>query len=186
MDENTLKELGPIGRLAGVWEGITGEDTAPSDDRKTEKNKYREKMVLEPTGLTQNHEQNLYGLRYHTQAWRLSESDPFHDEVGYWLWDAAAKEVMKCVLIPRGVSLIAGGKVEPEAKHFKLTAQEGSSIFGVCSTPFLDKEFKTVSFDLEMTFDDDRSFSYYEVTRIRIKGQKELFEHIDRNKLVRV
>ncbi len=185
-DQKILNDLGPLSRLAGVWEGDTGEDTAPSDDRGTEQNKYREHMVLEPTGLTQNHEQVLYGLRYHTQAWRLGQSDPFHDEVGYWIWDAKEKQIMKCVSIPRGETLIAGGKAEPDAKHFKLTSQLGSPTFGVCSNPFLDREFQTVSFDFELTFHDDGSFSYDEVTKLRIKGQEHLFEHRDKNRLRKV
>lgn len=186
MDEKILNDLGPLCLLAGTWEGVNGDDTAPSDDRGTEKNKYREQMVFEPIGLTQNHEQALHGLRYHTQAWRIGESEPFHDEVGYWLWEAKAKQVMKCILIPRGVSAIAGGTVEPDARRFKLTAQEGSPTFGICCNPFLFGEFRTVSFELEMTFHDDESFSYDEITRIQIKGQKALFEHRDRNRLKRV
>ncbi|HUI28727.1 MAG TPA: heme-binding beta-barrel domain-containing protein [Candidatus Acidoferrales bacterium] len=186
MDEKTFKGLGPLASLAGTWEGTSGDDTAPSDDRGTEQNKYRERMVIEPIGLTQNHEQNLDGLRYHTQAWRIGESDPFHDEMGYWLWDARSKEVMKCILIPRGVSVIAGGTVEPDAKHFKLTAKQGSSCFGICSNPFLDEEFKTIGFELEMVLHDRDSFSYDEITSIRIKDQKEPFEHRDRNKLKRI
>ena len=183
MEEKMSDNLGPLWRLAGTWEGDEGEDTAPSDDRGTELNRYRERMVLEPTGLTQNHEQNLYGLRYHTQAWRLDEREPFHDEVGYWIWDAKEKQVMKCVSIPRGEALIAGGTIEPDARHFKLSAQLGSQTFGVCSNPFLDREFQTLGFDVELTFHDDGSFRYDEVTRLKIKGQEKIFEHRDKNRL---
>ncbi|MCL5266639.1 MAG: heme-binding beta-barrel domain-containing protein [Bacteroidetes bacterium] len=186
MSEEDLKNLGPLSLLVGTWEGVTGDDTAPSDDRGSEENKYREHMVLEPTGLTQNHEQSLYGLRYHMQAWRIGEFEPFHDETGYWLWDAKEKQVMKCVTIPRGVSLIAGGSAEPGSTHFKLTAKLGDADFGICSNPFLDREFKTVRFDFEMTFNDDDSFTYDEVTVIQIKGKEGLFEHRDRNTLKRV
>ncbi|HEY9165839.1 MAG TPA: hypothetical protein VIS48_06725 [Candidatus Kryptonia bacterium] len=94
--------------------------------------------------------------------------------------------IMKCISIPRGVSLVAGGIVEPDAKHFKLTAHEGSSIFGIGCNPFLNGEFKTVAFELEMSFHDDQSLSYYQVTMMEIKGQEALFEHIDRNRLKRV
>jgi hypothetical protein len=79
----STEELGPLGRLVGTWEGDKGDDVAPSDDRGTENNKFRERMVFEETGLVQNHEQNLYGLRYRTTAWRLGEDDPFHEELGY-------------------------------------------------------------------------------------------------------
>jgi len=186
MDKNNLNNLGPLAMLAGTWEGVTGNDTAPSDDRGTEENKYRERMILETISPAENHEQKLQGLRYHTEAWRIGESTPFHDEIGYWLWDADANQVMKCVLIPRGVSLIAGGKVDRGATRFKLTAQLGSTCFGICSNPFLDQEFKTLGFELEMILEDGDTFSYEQVTKIQIKGQKEVFQHKDKNRLKRV
>lgn len=186
MNEDIRKNLGPLSLLAGIWEGIAGDDTAPSDDRGVEQNKYRELLILEPTGLTQNHEQSLYGLRYHMQAWRIGDPDPFHDEVGYWLWDAGTGQVMKCVTIPRGVSLIAGGKADVNARRFKVMARRGSTTFGISSGPFLEDEFRTESFELEMVFHDDNTFSYDEMTRIQIKGKESIFEHRDKNTLKRV
>ena len=96
MSEEDLKNLGPLGPLLGTWEGDKGDDIAPDDDRtKVENNKYRERMVFEPTGLVENHDQSLYGLRYSTTAWRLGEDDPFHEELGYWMWDAEAGTVIR-------------------------------------------------------------------------------------------
>ncbi|MDR4484343.1 MAG: heme-binding beta-barrel domain-containing protein [Nitrospirales bacterium] len=51
----------------------------------------------------------LYGLRYSTVAWPLIQEQPFHEEVGYWLWDAATQQVMRCFMVPRGVLVNAGG-----------------------------------------------------------------------------
>jgi len=87
MNEEILKNLGPLGSLGGIWEGNTGDDAAPAADRKKVINQFRERMVFEPRGPVSNHEQKLYGYRYSTQAFRPAENDPFHDEVGYWLWD---------------------------------------------------------------------------------------------------
>jgi hypothetical protein len=181
----TDHDLGPLATLVGVWEGDIGDDTAPSDDRGTEKNKYRERTVFEVFGLVENHEQKLHGLRYHTQAIRTGETEPFHDEVGYWIWDAVLEQVFKCITIPRGQTVLAGGHVEPNAKSFKLTAELGSKTFGICSNPFLDREFQTLGFELQMTLNGD-SFTYDQVTRIQIKGQKNIFEHRDKNTLKRV
>jgi hypothetical protein len=186
MEEQTLKYLGPLKSLIGTWEGASGNDVAPGDDRGTEENKFRERIVLEPTGLTANHEQELYGLRYHMQAWRIGESEPFHDETGYWLWDSKAKQVFKCFTIPRGMAVVAGGTVAADAKKFKLAAMFGEPDFGISSNPFLDREFKTVKFELEMIFNEDGSFIYDQLTSIQIKGQEKLFEHRDRNTLMRV
>ncbi len=186
MANATLNELGPLAGLAGVWEGDKGDDTAPSDDRGTEKNPYRERVTFAPIPPVQNHEQTLYGLRYSTTAWRVGDQDPFHEELGYWLWDPKAKQVLRCFLVPRGVAVIAGGTAEPDAKSFALSADVGSETYGICSNKFLDKEFKTVRYELKVTVHDAKTFSYEEDTQLQIKGQPDIFHHRDKNTLKRV
>jgi hypothetical protein len=186
MTDDIIKNLGPLKPLAGIWEGEKGDDTAPSDDRGVETNKFRERIVFDPLGPVNNHEQTLYGLRYSTTAWRLGDQNPFHEELGYWLWDSSAKQVLRCFMVPRGVTVIAGGTVEPDAKTFELFAEVGSETYGICSNQFLDKEFKTVRYELKVSIHDDASFSYEEDTQLKIKGQADLFHHIDKNTLRRV
>jgi hypothetical protein len=186
MDVSSISSLGPLASLAGTWEGEKGDDIAPSDDRGTENNKYRERIVFEPISPVQNHEQLLYGLRYNRTAWRLGEASPFHEDLGYWLWDPATKQVLRCFIVPRGVATVAGGTVEPSAKSFSLAADLGSATYGICSNQFLDKNFKTVRFEMTVTIHDDNSYSYAEDTQLQIPGQAEIFHHRDKNTLSRV
>ncbi len=187
MTDHGVPELGPLAVLEGVWEGDKGADVAPDDDRtQVERNAFRERMIFEPTGLVENHEQSLYGLRYSKVAWRLGADEPFHEEVGYWLWDPNARQVMLTFNIPRGITVLAGGNAEPDAKSFRLEAEVGSEVFGICSGPFLDEEFKTVRYHIDVMIHDDGSFTYDEDTVLSIKGQEELFHHTDRNTLRRV
>ena len=184
MSDEILKKLGPLAALAGVWEGEAGKDVAPDDDRRTEHNDFRERMVFDPFGPVENHEQVLYGLRYSTTAWRLGEDDPFHEELGYWMWDAANKQVPRCFIVPRGVNVIAGGTVEPDATSFELSAEVGSETYGICSNKFLDEEFKTVRYELTVSCEGDR-LTYSEDTQMKVKGQPEIFHHTDGNTLKR-
>jgi len=94
--------------------------------------------------------------------------------------------VLRCFLVPRGVAVLAGGPAEPGAKSFKLSADVGSATYGVLSNRFLDKEFKTVRYELSVTVHGEGSWSYEENTQLQIKGQKKLFDHIDKNTLRRV
>jgi hypothetical protein len=182
-----VEELGPLAGLEGIWEGQKGTDTAPDDDRVSQEvNKYRERMTFEPTGLVENHEQQLYGLRYATIAWRLGEDEPFHEELGYWLWDAEAKQVLRCFMVPRGVTVIAGGTAEPDADSFELEAEVGSETCGICSNPFLDREFKTVRYELKFEKRDANTICYWEDTVLRIRGLDEPFHHTDENTLTRI
>ncbi len=57
---------------------------------------------------------------------------------------------------------------------------------GICSGPFLDQEFQNVRFDIELSANDDGSWSYSENTHLKIKGQDGIFAHSDQNTLTRV
>jgi len=184
--EETLKNLGPLLPFVGTWEGEKGDDVSLADDRGTEKNKFRERITLVPILPVDNHEQFLYGLRYSTVAHRIGDTDPFHEELGYWMWDPAEKQVMKSFTIPRGITVNAGGTVEPTAKSFVLRAEVGKGAYGICSNLFLDREFQTVSFEVKFTLHDAQSFSYEEDSVLKIKGQSPLFHHTDKNTLKRI
>lgn len=185
-NDEMIRELGPLRFLAGIWEGDKGDDTAPSSSRGTEKNLFRERMVFEPIGRVDNHEQILYGLRYSTVAFRLGVDKPYHEEVGYWLWDAKAGQVMRCFIVPRGVNVLAGGTAKKDDRQFRMEAKVGSEVYGICSNPFLDVEFKTVAYELEVKLLDDNTLHYAENTQLQMKGKKDIFHHRDSNTLKRV
>lgn len=184
-DEN-VKNLGPLAPLAGIWEGDKGVDDAPSGSRAHEETPYRERIVLEPMGLVENHEQKLYALRYSTTAFRIGEDDAFHEELGYWLWDAAEGQVMRCFMPPRGMAILAGGDAGPTDRRFSMAADVGSEVYGISSSPFLDREFKTVRYELTISIEDENTFRYEEDTQMKVKGQSEIFHHRDSNTLKRV
>ena len=103
-----------------------------------------------------------------------------------WLWDAAEKQVLRCFLVPRGVTVLAGGTVEPHATSFQIAAEAGSDTYGICSNQFLDREFKTVRYELTLTMHDRDSFTYNEDTQLKMKGRSDLFHHTDTNRVTRV
>jgi hypothetical protein len=179
-------ELGPLAVLEGTWEGAKGHDTAPDDDRKgAEINLFREVLTFEFIGAVDNHEQKMFGLKYAKKAWRIAVADSFHEECGYWLWDAANKQVMRCFIVPRGVSVIAGATVEAGAKSFTLKAERGSPTYGICSNQFLDEEFRTLRFSGNVTVIDENTISYEEDTELQVKGMPKVFHHVDKNVLTR-
>jgi hypothetical protein len=182
--------LGPLGPLLGIWEGGQGTDVAPSDRAETNRqlatSKYRERMVFEPTGRVDNHEQSLYGLRYSTKAWRIGAPDPYHEELGYWLWDPATALIIRSFMPPRGLTVLAGGNATATARQFSLEARAGDEVFGICSSPFLTAEFKTVRYTLSLEFLDDDTLHYHEHTWLKLKDRAEPFDHRDENTLRRV
>lgn len=186
IDTVTFENYGPLFHLIGTWEGIKGDDIAPGDDRGTENNKYKERLVLTPIGMVNNHEQTLFALRYSTMAWRIGEDNSFHEEVGYWLWDSKASQIMKSFIVPRGITVLAGGTANKNDKTFSMAADLGSPTYGICSNQFLDVEFKTVRFELKITIIDEKTFSYESDTQLKMKGRDQIFHHTDKNTLKKV
>ncbi|HSZ37126.1 MAG TPA: heme-binding beta-barrel domain-containing protein, partial [Acidimicrobiales bacterium] len=120
-------EWGPLGRLAGIWEGDRGEDVAYGNvEDKIIVTPFREHIEFKPFGPVENGSQVLYGLDYRMAGWRGTEENPFHTEVGYWMWDARDSEVVRCFIIPRGSAVVAGGIVAADATKFDLEARIGS------------------------------------------------------------
>jgi len=186
MNQTSIIEyLGPLAALVGEWEGEQGVDIAPSAKGAIE-TLYREHASFTAIGPVNNGPQTLYGLRYATTAWPLGSDEAFHEELGYWLWDAKAKQVMRCFMVPRGVNVLAGGECEVDAMAFSMVADVGSEVFGISSNPFLDQAFKTIRYELDITIHDDGRFSYAEDTQLCIQHQAEIFHHTDCNNLIRV
>ena len=110
-DPDTLANLGPLRPMAGVWESVQGVDDHPtgpgSDMDGTEiagglRNVFVEQYELQPIDPQTNGPQLLYGLRYHVHIVKPGEVETFHDQVGYWLWEAATNTVTHTIAIPRG------------------------------------------------------------------------------------
>jgi hypothetical protein len=194
-DEDTLASLGPLRPLAGIWTSADGADahpvgagsdvTGPVVDG-LEHNVFVERYELQPIDPQTNGPQLFYGLRYHTHIVKPGEVETFHDQVGYWLWEPAARTVVFTLAIPRGQVLLAAGPADPDAKEFEVSATLGSEEYGILSNPFLSKAFRTVSFRIRVTVHDDGTWSYEEHTQLRMPDRKELVDHVDRNTLTRV
>ncbi len=180
-----IAHLGPLGALVGIWEGNEGIDIAPAQDGSKETH-FRERLTFEPLGPVINGAQTLYGLRYSTVAWPLIQEQPFHEEVGYWLWDAERKQVMRCFMVPRGVVVNAGGTSEADAKEFCMTADAGAAVYGILSNPYLDAQMKIVRYELSVTIHEPWQFSYKEDTQLQRPQQPDVFHHTDQNTLKRI
>lgn len=179
-------EWGPLGPLAGEWEGAGGLDRAYSHSRhEVLATPYLEKCTMKPFGPVDNGDQRLYGLDYRSAMWRGSEENPFHTEVGYWLWDAATGEVLRGFVVPRGITVLAGGTAAPDATEFVLQAAKGESLYTVGENRYLAERAATLSYRVTVTTGPD-TWSYDETTMLRMTEFDQPFAHTDRNTLKRV
>ena len=159
------EEWGPLAALIGDWEGTAGLDVAFSHERnQVWETPFSEKVTMKPFGPVQNGSQTLFGLDYKTAMWRGSEENPFHTEVGYWLWDAATGEVLRCFVVPRGIALVAGGTTTADATSFTMTAGDADTPYRIAENTYLAARASTVRYEANITSHADGSWSYDEVT----------------------
>ena len=184
VDPDTLKNLGPLRPMAGIWEGTKSLDVNPKAEGPLEQ-PFVECIELHPIDPQANGPQLFYGLRYHTRIVKPGEIETYHDQVGYWLWEPATSTVILSLAIPRAQVALAMGHAAPDARKFEVAAARGKTDYGICSTPFLEAAFRTDRFRMEVTVNPDGSWSYFEDTLLMIKG-REPFHHTDHNTLTRV
>jgi hypothetical protein len=184
-DIDTLKNLGPLSGMAGIWQGTRGLDVKPKAEG-PKKQVFVERIELQPIDPQTNGPQLFYGLRYHTHVVKPEQIKTYHDQVGYWLWEPATGTVIHTLTIPRAQIAMAAGKASADSTSFELVAARGSETYGICSTPFLEYGFKTVEFRIKVTINPDGTWSYDEDTVLMIRGKTEPFHHTDRNTLTRI
>ena len=110
LDPDGIANLGPLRPMAGTWESVRGSDDHPvgpgSDATEdevlagTKNDVFVEHYDLQPIDPQTNGPQVLYGLRYHIHIVKPGEVETFHDQVGYWLWEAQTQTVTQSLAIP--------------------------------------------------------------------------------------
>ena len=184
--DNTV-DYGPLKALIGTWEGDKGLDVAPEPDG-SEESPYFETIVFTPTGEANNAEkQKLATVHYRQIVRRKETGEVFHDETGYWMWDAREKVVMHSLVIPRAVGLLAGGTHSGQKNEngdivLEVSASVDSDDWGIVQSPFMQKNALTKSFKHKIIVNGN-SLWYHELTLLKIYGR--IFEHTDTNQLTR-
>ncbi len=178
--------FGPLAQLAGEWEGAGGTDVSHHHaDGQAGDTPYREHLTFKPFGPVDNGAQRLYGLDYKMAAWRIGEEDPFHTEVGYWLWDGDLGHVIRGFVIPRGSVILAGGEVAADATSFTLRAEADSDEHGICSNTYLFNNARCTSYVFNLSVDGD-TLTYDQDSVLVMNEYDEPYHHTDANTLQRV
>jgi len=183
------QKLGPLTPLVGEWEGDVGVDLSyhNKDDDTTETG-YFERALFHPIPTQENGQQSMEGLNYKMTAWRHGEEamDPFHDEVGYLLWDKANRQVMRPVVFGRGIAILAGSDAEARDRVLRFDAAPGEPSYGILQNKYLLQRAQLMSFESVFTFNDDGTFSYTSDLVLKLAATGAEMHHTDRNTLHRV
>ncbi|HET8899710.1 MAG TPA: FABP family protein [Rhodanobacteraceae bacterium] len=176
--------------LVGEWEGDVGVDLSyHNKDDETGETGYFERFNFHPIPKQENGRQEIEGLKYENTAWRHGEEamNPFHDEVGYLLWDKAHGQVMRAVVFGRGISILAGSSAKPRDTVVHFNATPGDPNYGILQNKYLSERAQLMRFESTFKLNDDGTISYTSdlVLKLAAMDGKEL-HHTDRNTLHRV
>jgi hypothetical protein len=181
----TTEAWGPLAKLIGDWEGAEGVDVSFHNAKgRVGETRYRERVTMAPFGPVENGTQKLWGLDYRMEAFREGETSAFHTEIGYWLWDAEAGHVLRCFMVPRGVTVLAQANAKPTDTRFTLEATLGHATFGVLSNAYLAEKAKTTKYVCKVVLEEG-TFAYESCTTYHHHAGGEI-AHTDRNVLRRV
>ncbi len=181
--------LGPLTPLVGEWEGNKGVDLSyHNEDDETSKTSYFEKAWFKPIPTTVNGRQALNGLQYGSVAWRHGEEamNPFHDEVGYLLWDKANGQIIRSVVFGRGIAIQAGGDAGPRDKKLNFVATPGDPAYGILQNKYLLERAELKSFKSTFLFNDDGTFTHSSDIVLKLAATGEEMHHTDKNTLHKV
>ena len=185
VDPDTLANLGPLTRLAGIWQGRKGVDLNPKAEG-PERRDFLERIEMQPIDPQPNGPQLFYGLRYHVHIVATDEDTSFHDQIGYWLYEPATGLIVQTLAIPRAQTALAAGRASPDGSKISVRADRGTPGYGIASTEFLEWAFRTDSYELQIAFEPDGGWSYVSTTMLQVRGREEPFKHLDRNTLAKV
>lgn len=183
------QKLGPLTPFVGEWEGNVGVDLSyHNDDDITGKTTYFEKAFFKPIPIQENGQQKLWGLSYGMTAWRHGEEamDPFHDEIGFLLWDKANSQIIRNVVFGRGIAILAGGDASIGDKTLHFNASPGEPCYGILQNKYLLDRAEIKDFKSSFTFNPDGTMSYISDLVLRLAATGEEMHHTDENTLHRV
>ena len=187
MSLETKIDYGPLRYLNGVWKGDKGLDIAPDPEGK-EKNPFYETISFSAIGEVTNAQLQDLAVVHYRQIVQLKSNDEiFHDQTGYWMWDAKTEIIMHSLTIPRAVSVLAGGihnGKEASDGNFimEVSATFNGKDWGIIQSPFMRDNARTTEFIQQIIIGKD-NLSYSQTTTVEIYGK--IFEHTDQNELIR-
>ncbi len=193
MEEDEIfgpRRLGPLTPLVGEWEGNVGIDLSyHNEDDVTSKTSYFEKAWFKPIPKQENGRQFMEGVTYQSIAWRHGEEamTPFHDEVGYILWDKMRGQVIRAVVFGRGIAILAGADAKDRDRVIHFKATPGDPCYGILQNKYLLERAELKSFESTFKFNDDGTFTHSSDIALKLAAQNgEEMHHTDINTLHRV
>ena len=168
-----------LAALAGRWRG-EGVDVAPAPEGEA-RTPFLDEIVFHEVGEVENARgQRLLAIGYHQVVRRRDTGEAFHDQVGHFAWEIGTEHVFHALTIPRGLALVATGRVRFADDGWELALEAAPD--AIAQTAFLEGQARTRAF-VQRLVHRDGALSYAQTTELEIYGRR--FSHTDEARLVR-
>lgn len=186
-NENVINgmDFGPLAQLVGNWETMEGAgvDVAPAKIGSEQGagslavSPFFETMTFEAVADAQNaSDQYLVALYYKQEVFRKSDGSKFHDQRGYFIYDAKNQMVYNSFCIPRTTCVTAEG-VAGKTMTLMAPAQ------GIAEGSYMTGKASTTGFSMNIKIEENK-LTYSQNTMLDIYGQP--MSHTDSSTLIRV
>ncbi|MGR5259628.1 heme-binding beta-barrel domain-containing protein [Vibrio astriarenae] len=186
-DHNVIDGLdfGPLAKLVGTWQSVDagGVDIAPGQEGNSvgkggpAVTPFYETITFEVAVDAVNaSDQTLVALYYKQEVFRKADDSKFHDQRGYFIYDAENQIVYNSFCVPRTTCVTAEGAA---GSDMTLVA----SGRGIAESNYMTENASTTSFTMNIKFDDE-TLTYTQSTGLDIYGNQ--FAHTDSSTLKKV
>jgi len=186
-EHNTINgmDFGPLAQLVGTWKSVDagGVDVAPAKEGSGQEagapavTPFFEKMTFEVAADAENaSDQYLVALYYKQEVFRKVDGSKFHDQRGYFIYDAKNQMVYNSFCVPRTTCVTAEGKA---GNTMTLIAPER----GVAESSYMTEKASTTGFSMEIHIEGNK-LTYSQNTLLDIYGKS--LSHTDGSTLIKV
>ncbi|QUM75789.1 FABP family protein [Moritella sp. 24] len=186
-NENIINgmDFGPLAQLVGTWETMEGAgvDVAPAKIGSEQGagslavSPFFETMTFEAAADAENaSDQYLVALYYKQEVFRKSDGSKFHDQRGYFIYDAKNQMVYNSFCVPRTTCVTAEG---PAGKTMTLTAPAR----GIAEGAYMTEKASTTGFSMNIKIEENK-LTYSQNTMLNIYGQS--MSHADSSTLIKI
>ncbi len=178
-------DFGPLAKLVGTWQSVDagGVDISPGQEGSDvgkggpAVTPFYETMTFEVAADAVNaSDQTLVALYYKQEVFRKSDDSKFHDQRGYFIYDAENQIVYNSFCVPRTTCVTAEGAA---GDTMTLVA----SGRGIAESNYMTENASTTSFTMNIQFDEE-TLTYTQSTGLDIYGNQ--FAHTDSSTLKKV
>lgn len=186
-DHNTINgmDFGPLAQLVGTWESVEagGVDVAPAKEGSGQEagapavTPFFEKITFEVAADAENaSDQYLVALYYKQEVFRKVDGSKFHDQRGYFIYDAKNQMVYNSFCVPRTTCVTAEGTA---GNKMTLVAPER----GFAESSYMTEKASTTGFSMNINIEGNK-LTYSQNTLLDIYGKS--LSHTDGSTLIKV